>query len=319
MRLKNRKQATTAQLQWWMDLSCGLILVFNGCSGHAPRIVEDTPVTLASLLAMTSTELAGVDIARVNLLCAQGLPGCEKVDVTNSLAVLDQWAARVKSETERHQYRWERNPAEFEHSKGFFKMLMLGVVLAEDFRIHYCKDRQVGPDTATINDGFFGDARDVFLPGLLSEQRQGTCSSMPVLYVATGRRLGYPLKLVTTKGHLFVRWEGEGERFNLEVTGNGLNRFADDYYRQWPFAVSDAEVASECFLESLSPAGELAVFLSIRAMCLQEAAQTAAAADAFDAAAQLSPEVQGYRVMATRCRVVTNGKKLLTRTSGESK
>mgnify|MGYP000704281101 CR=1 FL=1 len=25
--------------------------------------------------------------------------------------------------------------------------------------------------------------------------------------------------------------EGEGERFNLEVTGNGLNRFTDDYYR----------------------------------------------------------------------------------------
>ena len=33
--------------------------------------------------------------------------------------------------------------------------------------------------------------------------------------MAVGRRLGYPLKLVTTKGHLFVRWEGAGERFNI--------------------------------------------------------------------------------------------------------
>jgi len=32
---------------------------------------------------------------------------------------------------------------------------------------------------------------------------------------------GYPLKLVTTKGHLFVRQDGKGECFNLEVTGNG--------------------------------------------------------------------------------------------------
>ena len=30
---------------------------------------------------------------------------------------------------------------------------------------------------------------------------RGTCSSLPVLQVAVGRRLGYPLKLVTTKGH----------------------------------------------------------------------------------------------------------------------
>lgn len=34
----------------------------------------------------------------------------------------------------------------------------------------------------------------------------------------------YPLKLVTTKGHLFVRWEGTGERSNVEATSHGLNR-----------------------------------------------------------------------------------------------
>lgn len=303
----------------WMGLGCVLILILQGCSHSTSQGVGKRPETLAALLTMPTNDLASVDIARVNLLCAQGLPGCEQVDVTNSLAVLDEWAARVKSETERHNYRWERNPAEFEHSKGFFKMLMLGVVLAEDFKVHYRKDRQVGPDAASMNDGFFGDARDVFLPGLLGEERQGTCSSMPVLYVAAGRRLGYPLKLVTTKGHLFVRWEGEGERFNLEVTGQGLNRFADDYYRQWPFAVSEAEVAAEHYLQSLSRAGELAAFLSIRAMCLREAGQMEGAADAFEAAAKLVPEVQSYGVMAARCRGLGNGRKLLTQTTGESK
>ncbi len=69
------------------------------------------PSTLVSLLAMTTNELEHVDIALVNLLGAQWLPGCETVDVTNSLAVLDQWTVRVKSETERHQYRFERNRA----------------------------------------------------------------------------------------------------------------------------------------------------------------------------------------------------------------
>jgi hypothetical protein len=238
----------------------------------------------------------------MNLLCAEGLSGCQQVDVTGSLALLDQWGGRVKSETARHNYRFERNPAEFENSKGFFKMLMLGVVLAEDFKVHYRLNKRGGPETSSEKDGFFADARDVFLPGVLGEQRQGTCSSMPVLYVAVGRRLGYPLKLVTTKGHLFARWEGEGERFNLEVTGNGLNRFPDDYYRKWPFAVSEAEVKAEGYLKSLTPAGELAVFLSIRAMCLREAGQMTEAADAFAAASKLAPEVQSYQMMAARCR-----------------
>jgi hypothetical protein len=44
-----------------------------------------------------------------------------------------------------------------------------------------------------------------------------------VLYVAIGRRLGYPLKLVECKGHLFVRWEDAKERFNIEGTSRGLH------------------------------------------------------------------------------------------------
>src|ERR1035441_10188027 len=88
-----------------------------------------------------------------------------------------------------------------------------------------------------------------------------------------------PLKLLTTKGHLFVRWEGGGERFNIEATGRGVNRFEDDYYRHWPFEISKAEEAAEGYLKSLSPAEELAVFLSIRGMCLRESGRLAEAAD----------------------------------------
>lgn len=282
---------------------CGvLMLALLGCSPQQADDVQKSPASLTALLAMSTNDLARVDIAYLNLLCAQGMPGCEQLSVTNTLGLLDHWTARAKSETVRHNYRFNRNSAEFENSKGFYKMLMLGVVLAEDFSVHYRKDRQSGPETASINDGFFSDAPDVFLPGLVGEQRQGTCSSMPVLYVAVGRRLGYPLKLVTTKGHLFVRWDGEGERFNLEVTGNGLNRFADDYYRHWPFEVTEAEVKAEGFLQSLTPAGELAVFLSVRAMCLREAGKMNEAAEAFGAAAKLAPEVQSYRLMEAQCR-----------------
>lgn len=120
---------------------------------------------------------------------------------------------------------------------------------------------------------------------------------MPVLYVAVGRELGYPLKLVTTKGHIFVRWEGGGERFNVEATGQGLNRFEDEYYRHWPFEVIPAEEAAEGYLKSLTPPEELAAFLSIRGMCLREAGRKQEATESFAAAVRLAPGCQSYGQM----------------------
>ena len=81
------------------------------------------------------------------------------------LAELDEMAARVRSETERHLYRFQRNPAEFENSEGFFRMVMLAVVLAEDFGVRYAPAKIGTAAEARIDDGFFADARDVFLQG----------------------------------------------------------------------------------------------------------------------------------------------------------
>ena len=86
------------------------------------------------------------------------------------------------------------------------------VVVQEDFKVRYNPARANASGADSAIDGFFQNSRDIFLHGLLSGERTGTCSSMPVLYAALGRRLGYPLKLVTTKGHLFVRWDSATER-----------------------------------------------------------------------------------------------------------
>ena len=55
------------------------------------------------------------------------------------------------------------------------------------------------------------------------------------LQVPVGRRLRYPLKLVVTKAHVFVRWDDGRERFNIETAGNGgADSYSDEYYRSWP-------------------------------------------------------------------------------------
>jgi hypothetical protein len=269
---------------------------------------------LDALLSLSASGLTQVDIARMNLLCAESLPGTGGFDLAACLFRLDEMAARVRIVTARHLYRFQKNPAEFENSDGFFRMLMLTVVLAEDFGVHYAPDKIATAAEARMDDGFFADARYIFLQGLLNpslnpqpstlnpqvptlNHRFGTCSSLPVLQVAVGRRLGYPLKLVTTKGHLFLRWEDARERFNIEAAGNGVNRFTDDYYRHWPLEVTPAEEAAEGYLKSLTPPEELAVFLSIRGMCLREAGRLPEAAEAFAAAARLAPACRGYKVM----------------------
>ncbi len=40
---------------------------------------------------------------------------------------------------------------------------------------------------------------------MIADDNGGTCVSMPVLYTAVARRLGYPVKLVLAKGHAFCR------------------------------------------------------------------------------------------------------------------
>ena len=202
-------------------------------------------VSLDELVKMSPERQAHVPVAQLNLVCAQGLDTGDGPDLNQCQANISLWAKHVQSETERHRYRFIRNPAEFENSEGFFKMLMLAVVLAEDYHVHYDQKRRSTPHVATASDGFFSDPKSVFLHGLLGPERKGTCSSLPLLYVAIGRELGYPLKLATTKAHLFVRWEGDGERFNIEAAGDhGLNRLPDEYYRHWPFEITPAGIGS---------------------------------------------------------------------------
>ncbi len=105
------------------------------------------------------------------------------------------------------------------------------------------------PGAINPNDRFFADPQDILLHGLLGSRRTGTCSSMPALYAAVGRRLGYPLKLVTTKAHLFLRWENENERFNLEATGRGMNRYDDEHFKRWPLPVSEEQIRTEGYTE----------------------------------------------------------------------
>ena len=89
------------------------------------------PQNLDQLLSLNADDLLGVDIARMNLLCAEGLPGAEKLNVEECLTVLDQWAQHIKTETDRNYHRFREDRAYYSNSEAFYKMLIMAVNRSE--------------------------------------------------------------------------------------------------------------------------------------------------------------------------------------------
>ncbi len=213
--------------------------------------------------------------AKLNLLCAKGLKGAEDLDIDKCLNTLQKWAEWVKHETDRNLHKFKENPKEYYNSEAYFRMALLVTVLQQDFGVKYNPDLipKDGLKLEDLRKPFTDDSRNVFLHGLLTGKNEGTCASMPVLYLTVGRLLGYPLKLVSTKCHLFLRWEDNKERINLEGTAPGLSVKPDEFYKKWPFDITPEEDKYQYYLKSLSSLEEYIVFLEIRAGVLQAVGQ----------------------------------------------
>ena len=243
-----------------------------------------------------------LDIGLLNLLCASGLPGAGNIEVDRYVAWLDDSAGSVKRATEENNHKFLDAPAAYHSSYARFCTLCLVTVLQRQCGVHYNpKWKEITPD-CPIPESFGADARDVFIHAII-DGIGGTCGSLPVLYVAIGRRLGYPLKIVKAPRHLFVRWDDpEGklwhhpDRFNIEATGPGVHFLPDEHYRTWPHRIPDEDVRSGIFLRSLSRAEELAEFMATRAYCLRSNQCYVNAVAALADAVRLAPNNRHFAV-----------------------
>ncbi len=194
-------------------------------------------------------------------------------------------------------HRFRSNPAESENSEPYYRMAMLVTVLQQDFGIRYNPDRVTPVGVFEPSDKFYADSRDVFIHGLTGETKLGTCASLPAFYVAVGRRLKYPLSLVSAKNHLFVRWEDQRTRLNVDVSGLGMISHDDDFYRTWPYPMTPKEEKEMGYLKSITATEECAVFLSTRGHCLKAAGRFDEALAAYEQAVHLAPDARPYRVI----------------------
>jgi hypothetical protein len=155
----------------------------NPRTGALQDAATTFPVSrLSDLLALSADKLAAVDIAVMNMLCAEGLPGAEELNIPRCLATLDSWTHIIKRYTRDCSGYYQRDPDQYHHHKGFAKLASMAIFLKRAIGIRY--------QPTAIGNFDFIDSRDDMLHGLLT-RKLGTCSSLPVLCVAIGRRLGY--------------------------------------------------------------------------------------------------------------------------------
>jgi hypothetical protein len=186
--------------------------------------------------------------------------------------------------------QFRRKPKEYENSEAYFRTLSLITVLQRDVGVRY------NPAKIAVDAPF--DTADSFIHGVIQGDG-GTCATLPVVYAAVGRRLGYPIKLASTRGkvsnHLFARWDDPttGERFNIEASGIGLTTPGDDYYRRGAEQRYDLTPEMEgdgCYLRSETPRMELAGFLGNRAWRWDDVKDWWQCVDSWAWAASLVPQ-----------------------------
>jgi Transglutaminase-like superfamily len=251
------------------------------------------------LVKLSPEELSKRDIAAMNLACAEGLPGAENLDHAGLLDRLDYFARRVRQESAANYWRFRKRRYDYQNSEGYFLALALVTVLQQSCGVRY--------NPLKIDEDAVFDTADTFIFGILRDMG-GTCATMPVVYVAVGRRLGYPMSLVAAFGgkatHLFARWDDGKVRFNIEATGEGMRCPTDAYYRTGRYSTTSEIERDGLFLQSKASQQELATFLNGRMCCLRSAGRHRAAVDAAAWSSALDPE---NRLMANTFRSTLYG------------
>lgn len=244
-----------------------------GCFDETTNSLKEElyPVSIEELLSLSPTELERVDIGRMNLICANSAFEGGHPELTQLLHQLDDWAKTVKIAEQKYKPTFNRNPARYDNSYAKFKAVNLILTIKEDFKCRYQSSLITSGEVSKVNSPlFFKNPHDIFISGLL-KSRRGTCSSYAPLIVALGRRLGYPLYLKATNGHLFCYWDDGKESFNLDTNGNSVDTPTDSYYFQARshrlLGLSKADLERERLMCPLSAVDCLSFFLETVGYC----------------------------------------------------
>jgi hypothetical protein len=241
------------------------------------------------LALLPEPDLAKRDVVEVNLACVADFP---EVQHYKSQAVFDRLeflTREVKRYTNKTLPQFRRKRYDYYNSETYFRCLAMVTCVERTHRVGYDPDKRDEHTTHT--------AVDSSLYGPILGQG-GTCASLPVVFAAIGRRLGYPIKLANCKSHVYWRWDEPGECFNVDSSGNGLASYPDDYYRTGKYEVTKEQEEAFGFVRSLTPREELGLFIKNRAFRWLELGERQLACHAFLWALACQPQSKGAFIQA---------------------
>jgi hypothetical protein len=204
-----------------------------------------------------------LSLEETGLLCALGLPGAEGLLISDSLKTFQEWVKHVRIDTDHWLPDYYASPQEH-GSLAQFKCLCMMTIVQKYLGAKY---------NLLFSEGDYDprDSRDLFIHGLLTGHG-GACVSMPTLLCAIGRRVGYPLFLVQSKEHTFIRWDdpSTGERFNFDGTSKGFSAHDDAHYLDHPVPLKMEDfIRFPRYMKNMTTRRqELALMLGERAQCL---------------------------------------------------
>ncbi len=177
----------------------------------------------------------------------------------------------------------------------------LGHVLFSEEKFRYDKKVAAG-----------GEKKTACLHELL-DTKEGTCATLPLLYLGVAQRLGYPIFPVTAPGHFFLRYVSPSVVYNIEATNMGT-AYTDQFYAE-DFSLSEKTIHMGSYLRTLS-------YREFTAQLLANAAETYKDKGGFDKAISYNEKALEIDPHCVECHsnleyanfyksMVTEGKKAL--------
>jgi len=254
-----------------VGLLCGMIFYFNGAEKPDGLTAQELHIpSLVELVSMSPEDLDKMDVALINLVCAEGLHGSEKLDVRACLAQIDEWALEIGRMLREREFMYDKVADKVDNSINRWRCGAMGQYMSQVLGLSYNQSRKNFVETDPFATDYFKHSRDFMIHGLVLDKNRGNCSSMPVLYAAIARRLGFPVELVKTYNHLFARWDDQisGEVFNIEWTDVYVDFKSNEFYMNFRKKISTEMVKRRGYLRPLTHRELVASFLHSRAMCL---------------------------------------------------
>lgn len=306
MKTKSGDQSGCCRGRHFLRILIVAACFFLGCRDRDCFVLKDElkPTDLDELLQMGPDELERVDIARMNLICANAFRNGGSAFLDSQLQKLDEWTAKVKAAERKYVPGYRRNPSRYDNSPAKFRMVNLVLTLKEDLGCRYKRSLVDSGEMDNINSpAFFRNPDDVFITGLLGKRR-GTCSSYAPLIAAIARRMGYPVHLKATRGHLFCCWTGNGESFNIDTNGDGADTPSDRQYLSDPrhgvSGMPESMLESERLMRPLNAADTLSFFLEIAGFCHEANGRMSEALRFYKSALRLRPGSKNLSRLASR-------------------